>query len=246
MSEPQFSIIIPVYNEERRLPKTIGHILDFFGALSVATEIIFVNDGSRDNTASLLAEYQKQHSFRVISYTVNRGKGYAIRKGALTAKGAWVVFFDIDLAPPLTEFTHLQTYLRPDDSVVIGSRRLSGSKIERSESWLRTFLGQSFTRMSNLLVPRITDFTCGFKCFSRSAVQAIFPVAQIDRWGFDTELLYIAYLKHIQVREMPVQWAHDTDSRVRVFQAIISSLIELCTMQLNHWRGRYGKRVKKT
>lgn len=235
-----FSIIIPVYNEERRIPKSIGTILGFFKDQPSQTEIIFVDDGSTDSTRQILGDLiKKEANIRIISYAQNRGKGYAVRQGALAAKGDWVVFFDIDLATPLDEFTHLVSFMRPDDNIIIGSRRLKESKIEKYESGIRTFLGQGFTKLSNILVPGISDFTCGFKCFSHNAVQIIFPVAQIDRWGFDTELLYIAKLKKIPVRQMPVTWIHDDDSRVKVWKAVLSSARELAQMKLNQIKGLY-------
>lgn len=235
----RFSIVIPVYNEERRIPKSIDQIFDFFNNFGAEAEIIFVSDGSTDATAKILSEYRGKYPFELISYAENKGKGYAIKQGALAAKGDWVIFFDIDLATPLEEFNHFLRFKKPEDKIIIGSRRLQNSAIKRYESGLRTFLGQGFTKLSNFLVPDITDFTCGFKCFSKEAAQKIFSVAQIDRWGFDTELLYIAKLKSIPVRQMPVSWAHDDDSRVKVFKAILSSLRELIQMKVNQLKGRY-------
>jgi dolichyl-phosphate beta-glucosyltransferase len=235
-----FSIIIPLFNEERRLPKTAPLIFDFFRNNKERTELIFVNDGSNDGTANLLEEYRKDFDFKVIAYQENKGKGYAVRQGALQATGDWKIFFDIDLATPLEEFNNLIKFIRSNDQVIVGSRRLKESKIEKYESGLRTFLGQGFTKLSNILVPDITDFTCGFKCFSKEASQKIFSVARIDRWGFDTELLYIAKLKKIPVRQMPVVWAHDADSRVNVVKAVISSFKELIQMKANQIKGFYN------
>lgn len=234
-----FSIIIPVYNEVRRIPASLGTIMDFFRHSGQPYEIICVDDGSTDATRQALEEYQKQYSFQVFSYPLNRGKGFAVRHGVRHAKGDWIVFFDIDLATPLSEFTHLLSFLEPTDEVVIGSRRLRESDIRRRESNMRTFLGHGFTKLSNLLVPGITDFTCGFKCFSRPAAQKIFSVARIDRWSFDTELLYIAKLKGMSIRQMPVAWAHDSDSRVRVSKAVLTSLADLCRIKWYQFRGLY-------
>ncbi len=234
-----FSIIIPLFNEERRLFKTAPAIFNFFKNHGQKTELIFVNDGSSDKTLEMLNNYKKDYDFKVVSYEQNRGKGYAVRKGVFAASGDWVIFFDIDLATPLEEFNNLIKFLKPDDQVVVGSRRLKNSHIERYESGIRTFLGQGFTKLSNILVPGITDFTCGFKCFSKDAALKIFSVARIDRWGFDTELLYIAKLKKIIVRQMPVVWAHDTDSRVNVLKAVVSSLHELFEMKMNQIKGLY-------
>lgn len=235
----KFSIVIPVYNEERRIPKSIDAICDFFAKQSVDTEVIFVNDGSTDKTLDVLQPYQKKGNIRVVSYEHNRGKGYAVRQGVAAATGDWIVFFDIDLATPLKEFDHLRSIMEKDDQVIIGSRRLAESHIQKYESSVRTMLGQGFTLLSNMLVPGIKDFTCGFKCFSRSAAQKIFPVARIDRWGFDTELLFIAHKKHIPIKQMGVEWAHDDDSRVHVLKSIITSAKELLEIELNYIRRKY-------
>lgn len=237
-----FSVIIPVYNEARRIPRTLPSILDFFSAHGPnAAEIIFVDDGSTDDTVSVLKRFDSNGQlFRIVGYSLNKGKGYAVRQGALSATGDYVVFFDIDLATPLSEFSVLKAMLAPTDGVVIGSRRLGQSRIEKSQSGLRVFLGQNFTRLSNLFVPGVTDFTCGFKCFSRSAASVIFPRARIDRWAFDTELLYIAHIHGVPIREMPVSWRHDDDSRVRVGSAVTNAIIDLCRMAGNRLMGRYS------
>ncbi len=234
-----YSIVIPVYNEESRIPKTIDAIFSFFNHLGVNSEIIFVDDGSCDQTKIILEKYRTKYNFIIVSYNENQGKGYAVREGVKHATGEWIIFFDIDLATPLSEFNHLLTFLQPDDMVVIGSRRLQGAEIKKGESRLRTFLGRGFTKLSNILVPGITDFTCGFKCFSKAAVNTIFSRAHINRWGFDTELLYIAHFKKLSIREMPVAWVHDEDSRVHVGKAIISSIKELGQIFLNRLKGLY-------
>ena len=240
MAEPMFSVVIPVYNEEKRLPKNIGQITNFFSNVGVPVELILVNDGSTDGTAALLSDYEKKYGCRVLSYSQNRGKGYAVRTGALAATGEWVLFFDVDLATPLKTFSELKDTLSPDDAVVIGSRRLARSQVKRPESRARSFLGQAFTWISNLWVPGVTDFTCGFKCFSRAAVQTIFSRARLDRWGFDTELLYIGRLQKLPIREIPVEWSHDQDSRVRVVRAIVFTMYELGVMAWNNVRQYYS------
>lgn len=234
-----FSVVVPVYNEVRRIPKTIDQIFSFFQSSSESVEIIFVNDGSKDETEKMLRDFQKKYTFELVTYSENRGKGYAVRQGANHAKGEWILFFDIDLATPLSEFTHLLQTMSDTDRIVIGSRRVEGSAIKKSESKIRTFLGHGFTKLSNILVPGIKDFTCGFKAFRRDAAKAIFSRARIDRWGFDTELLYIAHIHKIPVRQMPVAWTHDDDSRVKVVQAVIRSAKELGEMFMNRVTGKY-------
>lgn len=236
---PDYSIVIPVYNEEKRIPGNIEQIFKYFQNRPESTEFIFVNDGSKDRTADLLKEYQSKYMFEIIGYDQNRGKGYAVKQGALSSKGGWIIFFDIDLATPLDVFDDFIKNISGDDHVIIGSRRLENSKIEKSESKVRTFLGHGFTKISNLLVPEIKDFTCGFKCFSKKAVDTIFRRARISRWGFDTELLYIAKLNNLKIKQIPVRWKHDDQSKVKVVRAIFSSLKELFQMKFNQLRGFY-------
>ncbi len=227
-----YSIIIPVYNEAVRIAKNIDAIFAFFAPYGRSVEIIFVNDGSRDDTGGVLKRFREQYRFRIVGYADNRGKGYAVRQGVLRAQGAWVVFFDIDLAVPLAEFQHFLAYRKSDNQILIGSRRLLHSKINKGESAFRTFLGYGFTVLSRFFVPGIRDFTCGFKCFSKEAAKTVFSRALVNRWAFDAEILYIAKLHGIPIVQMPVEWAHDSDSRVRVFRDVCTSLAELARIAL--------------
>lgn len=235
----EYSIVIPVYNEAARIAKNIDEIFAFFLSTGKTCEVIFVNDGSMDETGDVLREFQKKYSFQIVEYRENRGKGYAVRQGVLKAKGEWVVFFDIDLATPLAEFTRFVSFQSPGDQIIIGSRRLERSQIKNNESALRVFLGQGFSLLSRFFVGQVSDFTCGFKCFSAAAAKQIFSLARINRWAFDTEILYIARLHNIPIREMPVTWSHDEHSKVRVFKDIVTSGAELFRIVWNKWRGRY-------
>ncbi len=239
MNAVGYSIIIPVYNEAARIAKNIDAIFSFFAPYGKTAEILFVNDGSQDDTGEVLELFRERYRFRIIGYPKNLGKGHAVRQGVLHAKGAWVVFFDVDLAVPLEEFQHFLSYKRPDDQILIGSRRLLHSKINKGESAFRTFLGYGFTVLSRFFVPGIRDFTCGFKCFSKEATKTVFSRARVNRWAFDAEILYIAKLHGIPIVQMPVAWAHDSDSRVRVFRDVCTSLAELARILLYKLLGRY-------
>lgn len=225
----KLSVVIPVYNEERRIPQNIDAIFSFLTNFPLQIEVLFVNDGSRDRTERILQDYQKNYDFRVVSYTPNRGKGSAVREGALAAEGDWIAFFDIDLATPLDELHKLLPFVRGDENaaVILGSRHMKGAAITKHESLLRVFLGTGYRLLSRLFVPSVTDFTCGFKCYRKDAARRIFEVARINRWAFDTEVIFLASHFGYSITQIPVQWAHDSDSRVRVMKAVSSSLKEL-------------------
>lgn len=237
--KPVLSLIIPVYNEEARIPKNIGEIFSFLKTFTLNTEVIFVNDGSTDDTLEILKDRQKEFDFKIESYEENQGKGYAIRQGVFSITGDWMAFFDIDLATPIAELKKLPELFGEGDKIIIGNRNLSGSLIKRKESPTRVFLGGGFTLISRIFVPKITDFTCGFKCFESSVAKKLFSVAKINRWGFDTELLFLARLYGYSIKQIPVSWKHDDDSRVRVLRDILSSAKELLIIAKNFLIGAY-------
>jgi dolichyl-phosphate beta-glucosyltransferase len=189
------SFIIPVYNEEKRLGKT-------FTALKIVrvpcgirlTEVIFVNDGSTDTTASLIKEFSKHDKrVRVISYTPNQGKGYAVRQGMLAATGDYALFFDADMSTPLSQIKKFLPYMKNHTDVIIGTRKKGSSTVIRHQPLYRELLGKCFTRLTQFVLQvDVTDFTCGFKAFSQSARLAIFPCSIINGWGYDVEILLLA------------------------------------------------------
>src|SRR3989344_6601599 len=140
----KLSLVIPVYNEEARIPKNIGEIFSFLKTFPIATEVIFVNDGSKDRTFAVLENYKKEFNFKFVGYPTNRGKGYAVRQGVFASEGEWVVFFDIDLATPISELSKLPPFFESDEKIIIGNRNLYQSVIKRKESRVRVFLGEGF------------------------------------------------------------------------------------------------------
>ncbi|HEY9584324.1 MAG TPA: dolichyl-phosphate beta-glucosyltransferase [Candidatus Paceibacterota bacterium] len=229
----KLSLVIPVYNEGQRIPKNIGNIFSFLKTFPAMTEVIFVNDGSTDNTEEVLKNYKSQFDFKIVGYPKNRGKGYAVRQGVFACEGEWIVFFDIDLATPITELSKLLPFLGSDEKIIIGNRNLEKSLINKKESPIRIFLGSGFTLVSRIFVPTVTDFTCGFKCFRGDVAKKLFSLAKIDRWSFDTEILFLARLYSYPIKQIPISWKHDDDSRVRVLRDVISSGKELLVIAKN-------------
>ncbi len=235
---PYLSVIIPVFNEQKRLGN-INSIIDFFKKQKFSWEVIIINDGSTDKTLKLLNSLQKKLKFKLVSYAPNRGKGAAIKQGMLSAKGKYRFFLDVDLSTPITEFNKLLPHFKKYP-IIIGSRKMKNSKIIIRQPIVREALGKMFTKMSQTILQMdISDFTCGFKCFSDKAAEEIFSRQQIGRWGFDSEILYIGKIKKHSIKEIPVEWRNDLGTKVKFPDAIIYSLTELVKIKLNEIKGLY-------
>lgn len=236
---PFLSIIIPVFNEEKRIKNLIS-VFTFLKNQKYKWEIIVINDGSTDKTVTVIESLKKKLKFKFISYSQNRGKGWAIREGMLLAKGEYRLFLDIDLSTPITEFNKLLPYLKKYD-IVMGSRKMKGSNVVIRQPFLREFLGKLFTLLSQkILQMKISDFTCGFKCFSKKAAEQIFPRQKVNRWGFDSEILYIGKIKNNSIKEVPVEWKNIPGTKVKFPDAIINSLLELAIIRINTLRNLYN------
>ena len=235
---PFLSIIIPVYNESNRL----GHILSlykFIRSQKFKSELIIVNDGSTDNTLKRLESLKEKNRFNIISYRDNKGKGYAVRMGMLQAKGRYCLFTDIDFSTPIEAFNKLAPWIKKYD-VVIGSRKMIGAKLINRQPFVRESLGRGFTILSKLILGlNLSDFTCGFKCFSKKATMDIFSRQKINRWGFDSEILFIAKIKNFKIKEVPVEWSNDQQTKVKFPDDLISSLFELLLIRYYNFKHFY-------
>lgn len=233
-TQPFLSIIIPLYNEATRL-KNLIKVYDFFESNNMNYEIILVNDGSNDKTLSYLKKIPKKYKYQLVSYKVNMGKGYAIKEGMLAANGKFRLFTDIDLSTPIEEFNKFIPYLNKYD-LIIGSRKTKGSTLKKRQPLIRESLGKVFTLVSQTILNLETsDFTCGFKCFSQKAAIEIFNKQTVNRWGFDSEILFLAKKLRFKTKEVPVTWFDDPRSKVKFPQAIISSIADLIKIRLNNY-----------
>lgn len=233
---PYLSVVVPVYNETKRL-NGITTIADYLSKQAFTSELILVDDGSSDDTLQKLRDLQQtlpaQIKTEIVTYQPNRGKGYAIKQGILTARGSYRLFTDVDLSTPITEFDHFLPVLA-QFGIVIASRRREKTAILVHQTMLRESLGRGFTLLSQIMLQMpLSDFTCGFKCFSAAAASAIFPIAQIDRWGFDCETLYIGHTLGFNIKEISVHWTNDPQTRVRLPQDIFRSLSDLIRIRRN-------------
>ncbi|OGG02476.1 hypothetical protein A2W14_01585 [Candidatus Gottesmanbacteria bacterium RBG_16_37_8] len=236
------SFVIPVYNEEERLAKTLIALkgLSLPRGLKLET-VIFVNDGSTDSTLKILNNFKKQlekrlkSEVKIISYKVNKGKGYAISVGMCKSSSDYSLFFDADMSTKISEIKKFLPFIRKNIPIIIGTRKNSHSTVIRHQPFLREMLGRGFTLLSNIVLNTwVTDFTCGFKAFSTDAKDVLFPKLKINSWGFDAELLFLGRIKGFEFVEVPVIWSDDRRSKVKIWKDLPKSLIDLFSIRLNH------------
>ena len=235
---PQRSIVIPCYNERTRLPATLAAVLAYVDARQVPTEVIVVDDGSRDGTADWVREQAARDArVRLVGYGGNRGKGFAVKTGMLEARGHAVLFMDADGATPVEEADRFWPQVEQGVAdVVIGSRRADGAQVEVAQKALRSLASDAFALLARvLLVYGVKDTQCGFKLFSRAAAQSIFSKVETASAIFDLEVLLVAGRQRLRVAELPVRWRHDDDSRLTYnLRRTIRIFAELFRIKFRH------------
>jgi glycosyltransferase involved in cell wall biosynthesis len=238
----KYSIVIPAYNEASRLGSTLDRILTYVTSQHWDAEVIVVNDGSRDRTPDLVREYTQRYPFlRLIQNPGNRGKGYSVRNGMLNATGDAVLFSDADLSSPIEEAPKLFRAIEDGADIAIGSRWLKPDTQTKRQSLLRQFYGRAYNvALRVLLGLRQKDTQCGFKAFTRLAAQRIFPQQQIERWGFDPEILYLARRYRFRVTEVPVVWAHVEGTRISPLRDGLRMFGEVLRIRWNALSGKYS------
>lgn len=241
------SVVIPAYNEERRLPRTLSDTLDYLEKQSYAWEILVVDDGSKDRTADAVKTVGVSHpQVKLLQYGKNRGKGYAVRFGMTHAAGKYRLFMDADNSTTIDHFAQFLPLFEKDYDIVIGSRDVSGAQIAVHQAKWKEMLGD----LGNLwiqfwAVPGIKDTQAGFKVFTATATQDIFPRLTIDRWGFDVEALAVARFKGYKISEQPIRWVNDPNSKVST-SAYLQVLREVVQVRLNMWKKVYGEAQSRT
>ena len=249
-----YSIVIPAYNEGSRLGGTLDKVLKYVAQRGWDAEVIVVNDGSHDNTAELVNSFAKQSpAVRLIENSGNRGKGYSVRHGMLSARGRIVLFTDADLSSPIEEVPKLLQALTDGADIAIGSRWLRSELQTERQPLHRQLLGRIFNLMLRVTLGlRFRDTQCGFKAFRGKAVQTMFALQRIEGWGFDPEILFLAHKFGFRVQEVPVAWAHSGDTRIHPLLDGTRMFLEMLRVRWYDLTGKYDSdnadpaRVAKT
>lgn len=239
------SVVIPAYNEARRILPYLRAITAYLNRRGLSCEILVVDDGSEDDTAGLVERTGTQYShIRLIRLPRNSGKGAAVRAGMQAAQGEFQLFTDADGATPIQELEQLEAAMKHGADLAIGSRTLASrdSRYRVQARLHRTLLGNLFNRIVQRLgISGIKDTQCGFKLFRKSVAQDLFSIARIDGYGFDLELLYVAQRRGYRIAEIPINWADQPGSKVRVFRDGLRMLGELLAIRRNDTAGIYSR-----
>lgn len=237
------SVIIPAYNEEKRISKTLKSINEYLRKQNYLYEILVVSDGSKDNTAKVVNDLTLEiNNLRLIDNKENRGKGYVVRQGIMEAKGKYRLFTDADNSTSIDQIEKIWPHFEKGFDVVIGSRDLKDSVLDPPQPFLRSFiLGEGFKLFRKIILGlwSIEDTQCGFKCFSDKMVKEVFPKCVIDRFAFDPEILIVARKKGYKIKEIPVYWKNDLSSTVNASNMIKMGL-DMFKIKFNNLKGIYN------
>jgi dolichyl-phosphate beta-glucosyltransferase len=232
----KLSVIIPAYNEEKRIGQTLKKIIKYLDRKKHDYEIIVVNDCSKDKTKKVVNSFK---GVRLLQNQVNRGKGYTVKKGMLAAKKEWVLFCDADSSTPISMLEKMIPFTK-DYDVIIGSRNTDDSKIELKQKGIRYLAGKVFPLFIRLLVVSgIKDTQCGFKLFKKEVVRPIFLKQRLQGWAFDAELLFISRHNGYKIKEVGVTWRDDRDSKLHLVRDSLRMLKDVVKIRWNAMTGKY-------
>ena len=243
---------MPAYNEERRLPQTLEQITAFLARQTYTSELIVVDDGSRDQTAQVAESFGAAHPDVRVIRNDHRGKGYAVRAGVLAARGNIVLFSDADLSTPIEEIAEMLPWFERGYGVVIGSREGSGAK-RIKEPFYRHLMGRVFNGIVRLLTVRgINDTQCGFKAFRDEVARDVFSrmrlygadakkITDAMVTGFDVEVLFIAQKSGVRIKEVPVEWRYGSETKVNPLKDSWRNFRDVVMVRWNDLRGRYSR-----
>ncbi len=247
MSYPNYSIVIPAYNEAARIPATLRNVVECVRTNGWSAEVVVVDDGSTDATAEVVRKFAAgAPEVRLLQNPGNRGKGYSVRSGILQSLGEVVMFTDADLSAPMEEAQGLFDAIANGADIAIGSRWLERTRQTIRQPLYRQFFGRCFNGVTRFVMGLpFADTQCGFKAFTRVAAQTVFQLQTIERWGFDPEILFIAIKRGYRIQEVPVSWAHDERTRMSYLKDGIKMLEEIAIVRWNALLGRYSRQIER-
>lgn len=235
------SVIIPAYNEAKRIEKTLKNVQEYLKNQGRDFEIVVVDDGSEDGTAELIERLKLTlPELKFIRFPKNQGKGWAVRAGMIEAQGDLLLMTDADLSTPIEELEKMEQEIKQGFDIVIGSRRAPGAKIIKRQPWLREKIGVAFGFLTGLIVPTgFQDTQCGFKLFRKQVAQTLFPLQTVKGLPFDLEILILAKRLGYKIAEVPVLWRDEEGSKVRPVAHLPRVIREVFKIRWNLLRGKY-------
>ena len=252
----EISIIIPAYNEEKRIEKTLERIFSYMKLKKHDFEMVVVDDGSKDKTVEVVELFRKKidknkkskdikkvnkNRIKILKNVKNKGKGHSVKRGMLAGEKKWLLFSDADLSTPIEEIEKFEKYI-DQYSIIIASRNLKESQIKIKQPKLRSTLGKIFPFIVNLFTIRgIKDTQCGFKLFRKDVADKIFPLQTSKGFAFDVEVLFIAKKHNYKIKEIPVIWVNALGSKVDPIKDSIGMFLDLIRFRFNSIIGKYNK-----
>lgn len=234
------SIVIPVYNEERRLPTTLENVISFVSSQPYSSEVIVVENGSLDHTLQIALEFAKNFDRLRVLRADTRGKGLAVQQGMLAAHGSFRFMCDADLSMPVDQINRFIPPALQDFDIAIASREAPGA-VRYNEPQYRHTVGRIFNTLIRVLaLPGLNDTQCGFKCFRAPVAEELFHLQTINGWSFDVELLYIARQRGYKIVELPIPWYFNPESKINVLRDSLRMATDLLQIRLNGLRGVYN------
>jgi dolichyl-phosphate beta-glucosyltransferase len=240
VEKPSLSLVIPAHNEENRLPGTLEQVFAFLDKQDYNAEVIVVENGSSDRTLAIARDFASRHTALQVVHTDERGKGLAVKRGMLEARGEYRFFADADFSMPVSEINRFLPPALPDFDIAIASRESAGA-VRFNEPFRRHLSGRIFNALIRLVVlPGLEDTQCGFKCFHARVVEHIFPLQTIPGWSFDVELLYIARRKGYRIQEIGIPWYFNPETKVNLLRDSLRMTADLFAIRRNGRKGLYG------
>lgn len=236
---PFLSLIIPAFNEEKRLAATLEQVTSFIKAQNYSSEVLIIENGSQDATYQIAKDFAATNPSFVVEHTDRRGKGLAVRQGMLSARGQFRMMLDADLSMPIEQVGRIMPLMQQGTDIVIASREAPGA-VRYNEPLYRHLGGRAINQMIRVLaLPGLQDTQCGFKCFKASVAEELFPKQTLEGWSFDIEVLYMARRRGYSIVELPIPWYYSKQSHIHPLPDTIRMFFDILRIRSNAARGIY-------